>query len=64
MLVQSQLASLQSEYKNLQAKDGTTSILMYLAIFVAVIFVVSTLYIILMVLGKGKKKKVEEAPLY
>jgi predicted nuclease with TOPRIM domain len=54
--LQSQLTSLQSEYASLQSTENTTSILMYLATFVAVVFIVATVYIIFIVVrSKGKK---------
>jgi hypothetical protein len=59
----SKAAALQLQVEDLQATNGTISILMYLATFLAVIFVVTTVSIIVIVV-KRKKTTSEEAPLY
>ena len=58
-----QTSTLHLQVSDLQSKNSTTSILMYLATFVAVAFIVATAYIILIVV-KRKEKITEENPLY
>ena len=58
-----QTSTLRLQVSDLQSKNSTTSILMYLATFVAVAFIAATAYIILIVV-KRKGNKTEETPLY
>jgi predicted nuclease with TOPRIM domain len=58
-----QTSTLHLQVNDLQSKNSTTSILMYLATFVAVAFIVATAYIILIVV-KRKGKETVETPLY
>lgn len=58
-----QTITLRMQVEDLESTNGTVSILMYLASFVAVIFIVATATILVIVV-KRKGKKTEEAPLY
>jgi peptidoglycan hydrolase CwlO-like protein len=58
-----QTSTLHLQVSDLQSKNSTTSILMYLATFVAVAFIVATAYIIFIVI-KRKGKDTEGTPLY
>ena len=57
-----QVSSLQTQISDLPSQNGTTSILMYLAIFVAAVFIASTGYFLFVRLKR--KKTTTEPPLY
>ena len=57
-----QIASLEQQVSDLQSQNSTTSILMYLAIFVAAVFIASTGYFLFVLLKR--KKTTAEPPLY
>ncbi len=62
-ILDNQTSTLRLQLSDLQSKSNTTSILLYLATFVAVAFIAATAYIIFIVV-KRKGKKTQEAPLY
>ncbi len=59
--LETQIQTLQSQNKDLQSESGTASILMYVSILVAVIFIITTAYILALTY-RAKKGKREGQP--